>query len=329
MMRRASGLFLGVLFLLGYHATLAQAEVITGEIEYTESDTEDTVPEHFHLDAHTFPYEQSPIPTVSQQINIWEVTFPSPVETEYENNNTVHCEYFQPKGEGPFPGVVVLHILGGDFDLSRLMCRQFSYNGIASLFVKLPYYGPRGTEGVEREMISADPYETVEGMTQGVLDIRRAAAWLGSQKEVDAEQLGITGVSLGGITSALAASAESRFKKVGLLLAGGDLGQIGFEAEEFAEIAKGWLEKGGSQEELIELVRPVDPVTYAENVRGRKIIMFNALSDELIPKACTESLWKALGEPEIIWWAGGHYTAGRFIFDGLGRLVVFFQPDES
>ncbi len=329
MMRRATGLFIGLSLLVCYQATLAAQEVRTGEIAYEPAENEDIVPEHFHLDAHTFPFEQTPIETVSEKIEISNVTFPSPVETPHENNNTVHCEYFRPKGEGPFPGVVVLHILGGDFDLSRLVCRQLSYNGIASLFVKLPYYGPRATPGEEREMISSDPNEVVEGMTQAVLDIRRAAAWLGAQEEVDENQLGITGISLGGITSALASTAEPRFKKIGLMLAGGDIAQIGFESEEFAEVGAAWLEAGGDRESLVELIRPVDPVTYGENVRGRKIIMFNAKSDELIPKACTESLWKAFGEPEITWWAGGHYTAGRFLFDAMGRLVEFFQPDES
>jgi len=329
MTRRATGLFLGLFLFLCYQATLAAQETRTGEIEYQPAENEAIVPEQFHLDAHTFPFEQTPVETVSKKIEISNVTFPSPVETPYENNNTVYCEYFRPKGEGPFPGVVVLHILGGDFDLSRLMCREFSYNGIASLFVKLPYYGPRATPGEERKMISTDPKEMVEGMTQAVLDIRRAGAWLGAQEEVDANQLGITGISLGGITSALAATAEPRFKKIGLLLAGGDIGQIGFDSEEFSEIGKQWLENGGTREELIELVRPVDPVTYGKNVHGRKIIMFNAKSDELIPKACPESLWKSFGEPEITWWAGGHVTSGRFIFDGLGRLVEFFQPDGS
>ena len=41
-------------------------------------------------------------------------------------------------------------------------------------------------------------------MTQAVLDIRRAAAWLAARDEVADDQIGIMGISLGGITGALA-----------------------------------------------------------------------------------------------------------------------------
>src|SRR5205085_11716380 len=93
------------------------------------------------------------------------VTFPSPVKTALEQNNTVHCEYYLPQRKEKVPAVVVLHILGGDFPLSRLYCSALSSRGVAALFVKMPYYGPRRTPGDPRRMVSKDPKETVEGMT--------------------------------------------------------------------------------------------------------------------------------------------------------------------
>ena len=62
------------------------------------------------------------------------MTFPSPVVTPHANNNTVHCEYFRPLAAGKHPGVIVLHILGGDFDLARLFCRSLAHRGTAALF---------------------------------------------------------------------------------------------------------------------------------------------------------------------------------------------------
>lgn len=298
----------------------------SGEVSFTPAANEEIVAPQFHLDAHSFTFEQKFLDTCSKKIEISEVTFPSAVETPHPRNNTVHCEYFRPLTEGKHPAVVVLHILGGDFDLSRLVARQLSYNGVAALFLKMPYYGPREEPGTGIQMISPDPHQTVKGMTQAVLDIRRGAAFLAAQPEVDPEQLGITGISLGGITGALAASAEPRFKKVGLMLAGGDFSRIAWESEEAGPIRKEWEAKGGTLEELAEIIKPVDPVTHAANVRGRKILMLNAKHDEVVPPACTEALWEALGKPEIVWWADGHY-AGRFIFEGLARLTRFFQPE--
>ena len=99
-------------------------------------------------------------------------------------NNTVHAEYFAPIGFGPGrPGVIVLHILGADFPLSRYMAARMADRGIAALFVKLPYYGerrPPGRNGAipSKRLVSADIERTMTAMRQAVLDVRRAACWL-------------------------------------------------------------------------------------------------------------------------------------------------------
>ncbi len=48
----------------------------------------------------------------------------------------------------------------------------------------------------------------------------------------------------------------------------------------------------------------------------------------MIPPACTVSLWRAFGEPEIVWWDAGHYTAVRYIFDGMAKTVRLFSPEQ-
>lgn len=306
----------------------AGEETRTGEVKFSPTPAESSVPEIFRLDQHAFEYQQTPVPTVSKTVEISEVTFPSPVETPHACNNTVHCEYFRPVAAGRHPAVVVLHILGGDFELSRLFSRNLAQHGVAALFVKLPYYGPRRPEGVKVRMVSEDPRQTVEGMRQAVLDIRRGAAWLAAQGEVDPEQLGVFGISLGGITSALAAAAEPRFQKACLMLAGGDVGKLAWDNPHMSRSRQSWLDSGGTKEEFLELWKSIDPATYADRVRSRKtkILMLNASRDEIIPPVCTESLWRALGEPEIVWYDAGHVSAMKYIFDGLARVSRFFQP---
>src|SRR5262249_9377299 len=142
------------------------------------------------------------------------VTFPSPVTTPERNNNTVHGEYYRPAAAGKYPACVVLHIMGGDFPLARTFANALAHRKVAALFVIMPYYGPRRQPDSTARMVSADPRETVRGMTQAVKDIRYAAAWLAAQPEVDRDQLGIFGISLGGITAALAGTAEPRFHKI-------------------------------------------------------------------------------------------------------------------
>lgn len=300
------------------------AMVRTGSVEFRPMGDQSGIPERFRLETHRFEFSQRPLPRVSEELEMFELTFPSPVATEFPENNTVHCEYFRPAGKDSAPAVIVLHILGGDFELARAFCHALAHRGSAALFLKMPYYGPRRPASGNRRMISTDPRETVAGMTQAVLDIRRAAAWLATQPEVDSNRLGIFGISLGGITGALAATAEPRLENICLLLAGGDIGRVGWESPELAHVRKAWSEGGGTREEFLKLMQQVDPVTYGANVRGRRILLLNADRDEVIPKSCTESLWKAFGEPEIQWYSGGHYSVIWHLFSGVNRVTGFF-----
>ncbi len=301
----------------------------TGTVKFTPVGDETAIPQQYRLEPHAFDYELAPQHTLSKVMTVSKLTFPSPVVTPHENNNTVHCEYFASTAPGQKPGVIVLHILGGDFDLARLFCRALAGKNVNALFLKMPYYGERQQPGVDTRMISADPELTVKGMTQAVKDIRRAAAWLAAQDDVADDQVGIMGISLGGITSALCVSLEPRFKKAALLLAGGDMGEVAWTSTEMTEVREKWTAQGKTKEELFDLLRPIDPVTYAKPLPGRKILMLNASHDEVVPPACTKSLWRAFGEPEIVWWDAGHYTAARYLGGGMLRVVDFFQPETN
>jgi len=308
----------------------AEPEIRKGSAHFEPAaDEEKVVPEPFRMKAFDFAYEQKLLPEGSDGIRRSLVTFPSPVKTPHEKNNTVHCEYFAPKGDGKHPACVVLHILGGNFELSRVFCNSLARQGVAALFVKMPYYGERREPDVPARMVSRDPKLLVAGFTQAVLDIRTGTAWLAAQPEIDDQQLGIFGISLGGITAALAASAEPRLQKVCLVLAGGDVGLVAdtvWDHPLLGEVRKQWLAGGGTRETLVELVKTIDPVTYADSFKGRKVLMLNASHDEIIPRKCTESLWRAVGQPQIVWYNAGHYTAVAFLFDALGKVNTFFAP---
>lgn len=325
-LRLAATISLLALALWADSSRAAEPAIRRGEVRFEERADESGVPERFRLAAHTFTFDAELLEGGSSDVKMSLVTFPSPVKTAVEVNNTVHCEYYLPQRKEKVPAVVVLHILGGDFPLSRLFCNALASRGVAALFVKMPYYGPRRAPGNSRRMVSKDPQETVEGMTQAVLDIRRGAAFLAAQPEIDAEQLGVFGISLGGITGGLAATAEPRLKNVCLLLAGGDVGRIGWESPELADVRERWIKGGGTREQFLELMQQVDPVKYAAGVRGKRILMLNARQDEIIPRACTESLWKAFGEPEIVWYEGGHYSVARSFFTILDKATGFFVP---
>lgn len=316
---------LGLALLACANAALGDTGGRTGTVQFQPGADEAELPEMYRLEAASFEFQQRPVTTTATGYRVWELTFPSPLKTPFEVNNTVHGEYFCPVRPGKHSAVIVLHILGGDFNLSRLFARQLAQGGVAALFIKLPYYGPRRPEGVKMRMVSEDPRETVAGMRQAVLDIRRGIAWLAAQEEIDAERLGIFGISLGGITGALTLAIEPKLTMGCLMLAGGDVAQVTWESERLAKIRNRWLGQGGTKEEFFALFKSIDPVTYAQRARGKRMLMLNAAHDEIIPPVCTQSLWRALGQPEIVWYEAGHITAARFLLDGLARVTTFFK----
>lgn len=304
----------------------AELPVERGVVQFQPGPREAELAPRFQLPASEFSYESRLFSEAAPELTVSHVTFPSAVVTPHANNNTVHCVYYSPKGTQKRPAVIVLHILGGDFPLARVFCNAIALKGSSALFIKMPYYGPREQPGVPRRMISDDPAETVEGMTQAVLDVRRATAWLAQREEVDAQQLGIFGISLGGITGALAASVEPRLQNLCLVLAGGDLGKVAWDARELRRARERFEAKGGTREQFLEALQEIDPVRYASAARGRRILMLNAAEDEVVPRVCTIALWQALGEPEIFWYDGGHYSVLRHIVDAIRRVGDFFAP---
>ena len=127
----------------------------------------------------------------------------------------------------------------------------------------------------------------------------------------------------------LAFTAEPRLNKACLILAGGDVGRVAWESKELRELRAAWEQGGGTKESFSDLMRTVDPAVYGKHVRGRKILMLNARQDEVVPPDCTEALWQAFGKPPIVWWNAGHFTAARFIFEGLDQTTRFFAPEAA
>ena len=309
-------------------ALMGHPAIESGEAIFRPSPAEAAVPELFRLPGASFRYELEPIRD-SPNYTVSKLRFPSPIETMDTANNTVHGEYFRPKGGGRRPAVVVLHILGADFALSRYYAARLADRGVAALFLKLPYYGERRLAGGNQRFLSTDVGRSTLSMRQGVCDVRRGASWLANQPEVDPGKLGVTGISLGGITSALAAAVDPALNRGVFLLAGGGLDEILWEMDEpeARRYRTRWLAEGKTRADLKALTIPLDPLTYADRLIGKKILMMAGNVDEVVPPSSARALWLASGRPPIRWFDSGHYSAAGFLLPGLREAVEFFATE--
>jgi len=285
------------------------------------------VPERYRLEEHTFDWEMTPkLELPSAGVTVYNVRFPSPVETPHKENNTVWAEYYRPDGEGPFPGVIVLDITAGDQSVSRMIAALLARNKIAALFVQMAYYGPRRPPGSNLKMLSTDVNHTMAAVRQTVLDVRRATAWLGERREIDPKQLGILGTSLGSFVGALTAEMEPRLKKVVILLGGGGLVDAYYDDPRGATFRKIWETLGGSKDKLVKLIAPVDPLTCAANLKDRDVLMIAGKRDEIVPPKCAQALWEATGKQKIVWLDCTHYSAALHLVTALDHVVKHFKP---
>jgi dienelactone hydrolase len=298
-----------------------------GEVVFAPGAAEARVPELFRLLPARFGFQRQSL-RVTPEYTVWALRFPSPVVTPDPANNTVHAEYFQPAGAGRHPAVVVLHILGADFALSRYLAARLANQGVAALFVKLPYYGERRPNDQTR-FLSADIERSMRSMRQGVCDVRRAAVWLASRTEVDPEKLGVTGISLGGIVAALAAAVDPTLNRAALLLAGGGLADILWEMPEGRKFRELWVAAGRTKTDLRALTDPFDPLTYADRLRTKRVLMIAGKVDEVVPPEAARALWEAAGKPTILWYDCGHYSAAGYLLPALRQTVAFFAAGEA
>jgi dienelactone hydrolase len=309
-------------------ALLTLQTVEKGEATFRPGPAEAEVPELFRLPESTFGFELESVRD-TPGYSVAKLRFPSPIVTPDPANNTVHGEYFRPKGGGRRPAVVVLHILGADFALSRYYAARLADKGVAALFLMLPYYGDRRPPGGDQKFLSTDVGRSTLSMRQGVCDIRRSAAWLASRPEVDPTKLGVTGISLGGITSALAVAIDPNLNRGVFLLAGGGLDEILWEMDEpeARRYRQQWLASGRTRADLTALTRPLDPMTYADRLKGKRILMMAGNVDEVVPPPTTRKLWEAAGKPPIRWFDCGHYSAAGFLLPAIREAVDFLAAD--
>lgn len=300
-------------------------EVSRGTIRFEPAGDQGDIPDRYRLSAHTFAYEMEPKAELTGSgLEVYHVRFPSPVVCDCLENNTVHAEYYRPKGSGPFPGVIVLDITGGNQNLSRTIATTLAQHQIAGLFVQMAYYGPRRPPGSRLRLLSTDIAHTLEAVRQTVLDLRRATAWLEARAEIDPRRLGILGTSLGSLIGTLTAEMEPKLRRVAILLGGGGLVNAFYDHPRAAPYRKVWEAVGGTEQQVVRLLAPVDPLTCAGNLKGRQVLMIAAKRDEIIPPTATEALWRATGKQKIVWYDCTHYGAALHYVSAMQHVVKHF-----
>lgn len=192
--------------------------------------------------------------------------------------------------------------------LSRIFCRHLSRNGFRCAYLERPMpwlwtLPDSSAEGLF-SLPTFPPYfaETARRALDGL----EQAGILAPGAKV-----GIAGVSLGAIDSALVAATDERIEAAALLLGGAGLPEIlskirGFGVEIFARTrenerkAEGW-DLDEFKRQMAGRTRIADPLAYLEHgsrLSGERFLMINVEGDTAIPNENSEALRQALFSKE-------------------------------
>jgi uncharacterized protein len=157
----------------------------------------------------------------------------------------------EPKGTGPFPGVVFQHGRLGNRSQFLGEARHLRARGIASLLLDAPWARPHG-----RRILTGRPSDALT-LRQTVVDERRALDLLAARPEIDPQRLGVMGFSLGAVASAALLGVDHRVRCGVLASAGARLAPL--------------LQRFG-RERYLRAMAVFDPVRWIGDASARLLI---------------------------------------------------------
>jgi dienelactone hydrolase len=237
-----------------------------------------------------------------------DLEFDSPFPLPFPEANRARCRWF--RGEGERPLVLLGHGWAhqGLEAVERIYVRRLVKAGCDVLLPVLPLHldrAPGGTYSGEM-LVSGDVALTVQALRQAVIEMRALVAWARARGYARA---GVLGYSLGGFLAGLLACADPDVDFAVIAGAGGSLASTILDTRLGRNVRKdlaacGMLERHRLQEAWAivspERLRPAVP-------RGG-ILILAGRHDRIMPPASVESLWRAWGEPRLVWLERGHYT---------------------
>lgn len=256
-------------------------------------------------------------------IEVSRVTFPSPVQTRYEENNVVYGKLFRAAGKSPLLSMIVLHGWSRPvLTLEERLCIALGQRGVTSLLVTLPYHIQRAPEDSwsGEYALSGDVFRAIDAFHQSVLEVRAVIPFLKKYSE----KIGVLGISLGGMIAHVITDLEDLDFGIALLT-GGDSAGIVWEGIATRDVKRQIQRVGITREQLSHIWAIIDPARLAGHNRAKKMLMINGLYDRVVPPRFTLHLWESLGRPPIHWYPCAHISFFLFFKRIVGDVIHFIQ----
>jgi dienelactone hydrolase len=235
------------------------------------------------------------------------VQFPSPRPRRAGDMVTMEWHVARDAERRPIvaPAVLVIHTIHPEMPIGRAVARGLAAQGFHAFMMQMPGFGRRWHPDDER------PEAFFPRMVQAVADARRARDAIAVLPNVAPGPIAIQGTSLGGIVAVNAASLDSAFGTVMLVITGGELRTIVETGEADAAFVRMRLQRGGIVGDVLAAqCHALEPTRIAHRLPADRTWLVAAVDDVVIPPQCTEALARAIGlaDTHRINVPGNHYT---------------------
>lgn len=224
----------------------------------------------------------------------------------FEANRTASAWVLRHR-DRPRPWVVCIHGLGTGSTFMDLITFRAPHLhealGVNIAAIVLPVHGARRPSRFSgEEFLGFELMNVIHGLTQSLWDVRSLLGWVRAQEP---ERIGVFGVSLGALVSALVAAFEPSLEMV---LAGIPI--IDFP-DMIRHHAPTHLLMRGIEHNVLDDVarqvhRVVSPLAIPPAASPESRAIFAGLGDRLATTEQARRLWDQWEEPEICWFPGNH-----------------------
>ncbi len=268
-----------------------------------------------------FSYE----PVQDYQLEGNRLTFTSPVQTRYPENNTAHALWFPaPNDKGRV--VIVLPQWNSGTDGHVGLAKLLNRWGISALRMTMAYHAERKPAETERAdyHVSSNVGRTIHAGRQSVVDTRACVDWLAARGY---RRVGVLGTSLGSCIAFIAAAHDSRirtgiFNHISMHFA--DPVWTGLSTHNVSKAFSGHV----TQEDLRRYWSVISPASYLKRFQGRdlKTLLIWASHDSTFLPVYSRQVLERFQEldlpHQVFNLPCGHYTTGQFPFNLLDGVVM-------
>jgi pimeloyl-ACP methyl ester carboxylesterase len=224
-------------------------------------------------------------------------------------NATARAQHWRHE-DGPRPTLCVIHGFGASpawFNTMFFSLREFFAEGWDIVLFTMPFHGGRRGPRAPfngAEMFAGGYGQLNEAILQAICDLRVVLAYL---RRRDAPRIGVTGLSLGGYTTAVLASVDPDL----------DFAIPNATVASMPDLIGGWFPanvgnavlsrvKRIPSELLREALSVHSPLIYEPLLPRDRLMVVAGLGDRLTPPEHSLLLWEHWGRPELQWFPGSH-----------------------